>query len=94
MPLSGCGAVVCSFALLLSPGSILAHRSSFSTFSRVQFCSATSFQYRFNRRFDMKIILSRLLTALVAAPPSSERVLRAAEVSRKSGSAMRRRWQG
>jgi hypothetical protein len=30
----------------------------------------------------MKIILSRLLTALVLAPPSSERVLRAAEVSR------------
>jgi len=40
------------------------------------------FQYRFNRRFNMKIILSRLLGALVAAPPSSERVLRAAEVSR------------
>jgi hypothetical protein len=30
----------------------------------------------------MKIILSRLLTALVAAPPSSERVLRAAEICR------------
>jgi hypothetical protein len=30
----------------------------------------------------MKIILARLLGALVAAPPSSERVLRAAEVSR------------
>ena len=40
------------------------------------------FQYRFNRRFDMKVILSRLLIALVLAPPSSERVLRAAEVSR------------
>jgi hypothetical protein len=40
------------------------------------------FQYRFNRRFNMKIILSRLLTALVMAPPSSERVLRTAEVSR------------
>jgi hypothetical protein len=40
------------------------------------------FQYRFNRRFNMKIILARLLGALVAAPPSSERVLRAAEVSR------------
>ena len=40
------------------------------------------FQYRFNRRFDMKIILSRLLSALVFAPPSSERVLRGAEVSR------------
>ncbi len=40
------------------------------------------FQYRFNRRFNMRIILSRLLTALVVAPPSSERALRTAEVSR------------
>ena len=40
------------------------------------------FQYRFNRRFDMKIILTRLLNALVAAPPSPEHWLRAAEVSR------------
>lgn len=40
------------------------------------------FQYRFNRRFDMKIILSRLLFALVAAPPSPERLLRNAEVCR------------
>ena len=40
------------------------------------------FQYRFNRRFNMKIILSRLLNALAVAPPSSERVLRAAEVYR------------
>ena len=34
------------------------------------------FQYRFNRRFDMKSILSRLLHALVAAPPSPEHWLR------------------
>ena len=40
------------------------------------------FQYRFNRRFNMKTILPRLLAALVGAPPSSERVLRAAEVYR------------
>lgn len=40
------------------------------------------FQYRFNRRFNMKTILPRLLVALVGAPPSSERVLRAAEVYR------------
>jgi hypothetical protein len=40
------------------------------------------FQYRFNRRFDMKSILSRLLIALVAAPPSPEHWLRGAEVSR------------
>lgn len=40
------------------------------------------FQYRFNRRFNMKTILPRLLAALIAAPPSSERDLRAAEVYR------------
>ena len=40
------------------------------------------FQYRFNRRFNMKTLLPRLLAALVAAPPSTERLLRAAEVSR------------
>jgi ribosomal protein L37AE/L43A len=40
------------------------------------------FQYRFNRRFNMKTLLPRLLAALVGAPPSSERQLRAAEVSR------------
>jgi hypothetical protein len=39
-------------------------------------------QYRFNRRFNMRTILPRLLHALVAAPPSSERWLRTAEVSR------------
>ena len=41
------------------------------------------FQYRFNRRFDMKSILSRLLTALAVATPSPEHAIRAAaEVSR------------
>ena len=40
------------------------------------------FQYRFNRRFNMKTLLPRLLVALVGAPPVSERALRAAEVSR------------
>ena len=40
------------------------------------------FQYRFNRRFDMKTLLTRLLTALVNAPPSPEHLLRAAENSR------------
>ncbi|MBE7418053.1 MAG: transposase [Ideonella sp.] len=40
------------------------------------------FQYRFNRLFNMKTILSRLLTAPVLAPPSSGQVLRVAEVSR------------
>jgi hypothetical protein len=40
------------------------------------------FQYRFNRRFNMKTLLPRLLAALVGAPPSSEHLLRAAEVSR------------
>jgi hypothetical protein len=40
------------------------------------------FQYRFNCRIIMKTILPRLLAALVGAPPSSERMLRAAELSR------------
>jgi hypothetical protein len=40
------------------------------------------FQYRFNRRFNMKTILARLLHALVAAPATAERRLRLAEVSR------------
>ena len=39
-------------------------------------------QYRFNRRFDMRSILSRLLTALIAVPASPERRLRLAEVHR------------
>lgn len=40
------------------------------------------FQYRFNRRFDMRAIFTRLLVALVHAPQSPERRLRLAEVSR------------
>jgi hypothetical protein len=39
-------------------------------------------QYRFNRRFDMRSILSRLLTALIAAPASPECRLRLAEIHR------------
>jgi hypothetical protein len=37
------------------------------------------FQYRFNRRFNMRTILARLLHALVAATASPERRLRLAE---------------
>lgn len=40
------------------------------------------FQYRFNRRFNMRTIFTRLLSALVAARPSPEHYLRLAEVSR------------
>lgn len=40
------------------------------------------FQYRFNRRFDMRAIFIRLLHALAAAPACQERRLRAAEVYR------------
>ena len=40
------------------------------------------FQYRFNRRFDMRAIFTRLLAALVAAPAWPERRLRLAELHR------------
>jgi hypothetical protein len=40
------------------------------------------FQYRFNRRFNMRTILPRLLHAMAATPASPERGLRLAEVSR------------
>jgi ribosomal protein L37AE/L43A len=40
------------------------------------------FQYRFNRRFDMRALFTRLLVALVAAPPSPEHRLRLAETHR------------
>ena len=40
------------------------------------------FQFRFNRRFNMKTILPRLLQSLLAAPPSPEHWLRTAEVHR------------
>jgi hypothetical protein len=40
------------------------------------------FQYRFNRRFDMRALFTRLLVALVAAPASPEHRLRLAEVHR------------
>lgn len=40
------------------------------------------FQYRFNRRFNMKTTLPGLLVALVAAPPSPGHWLRTAEVAR------------
>ena len=37
-------------------------------------------QYRFNRRFDLKIILTRLLRAAATTGPRPERVIRASEV--------------
>jgi len=40
------------------------------------------FQYRFNRRYDMRAIFARLLVALAVAPASPERHLRFAEVHR------------
>jgi hypothetical protein len=35
------------------------------------------FQYRFNRRFDLRAILSRLANAAVSTGPRPERILRA-----------------
>ena len=40
------------------------------------------FQYRFNRRFDMRAVFTRLLAALVAVPASPEHRLRLAEAHR------------
>ena len=40
------------------------------------------FQYRFNRRFNMRSLFNRLLVALVCAPASPEHRLRLAEASR------------
>ena len=40
------------------------------------------FQYRFNRRFDMRTIFTRLLVALAATPASPEHRLRLAELHR------------
>jgi ribosomal protein L37AE/L43A len=51
-------------------------------FSKHAHRDLAEFQYRFNRRFDMKAILRRLLLALIVAPPSPERWLRTAEIHR------------
>jgi hypothetical protein len=40
------------------------------------------FQYRFNRRFNMRSIFTRLLVAMAKAPTSTERFLRLAEFPR------------
>jgi hypothetical protein len=37
-------------------------------------------QYRFNRRFDLSLILARLLRASSVTSPHPERIIRAAEV--------------
>ena len=42
-------------------------------------------QYRFNRRYDLKVILIRLLRASALTGPRPERVIRAAELGGKSG---------
>ena len=38
------------------------------------------FQYRFNRRFDLRRILQRLATAAIGTPPQPRRIIRLAEV--------------
>jgi hypothetical protein len=40
------------------------------------------FQFHFNHRFNMKTILSHLISALVAAPPSCEQRLRVSKIPR------------
>lgn len=42
-------------------------------------------QYLFNRRFDLSVILVRLLRAAALTPRQTERKLRLAEVHRYSG---------
>ncbi|MDP1898986.1 MAG: IS1595 family transposase, partial [Rubrivivax sp.] len=37
-------------------------------------------QYRFNRRYDLRSILGRLVRAAVATPPQPEMVIRGAEL--------------
>jgi hypothetical protein len=39
-------------------------------------------QYRFNRRFDLRSILQRLLRAAVLTPPTPDHAIRRAEVRR------------
>jgi hypothetical protein len=39
-------------------------------------------QYRFNRRFDLRSILQRLLRAAVLTPPTADHAIRRAEVGR------------
>jgi hypothetical protein len=59
------------------------HHGTYHAFGFAEYAHRylAEFQYRFNRRFDMKTILSRLLHALLAAPLSQEHQLRLAEVS-------------
>lgn len=49
-------------------------------FAMYAHCYLAELQYRFDRRFNMKTFLPRLLAALVAAPPSPEHWLLSAEV--------------
>jgi hypothetical protein len=40
------------------------------------------FQWRFNRRFDLEVILNRLIRAAVLTPPMTQRLLVLAEKGR------------
>ena len=46
-------------------------------FSKYSHRSLAEFQYRFNRRFDLSVILVRLLRASAVTSPHPERVIRA-----------------
>ena len=47
-------------------------------------------QYRLNRRYDLKVILARLLRAAALTGPRPERVIRADELGGQSGLVFRR----
>jgi hypothetical protein len=47
-------------------------------------------QFRFNRRYNLRVVLGGLLDALVQAPRRPERGIRVAELHRKSGGQIRR----
>jgi len=52
-------------------------------------CYLAEAQYRFNRRFDLRSILRRLVRAAAVTSPCPAQLIRAAEVSRQSSVALK-----